>query len=99
MKFLSQIPGNGFKGIFGKLVIVLEISTVTVTEISVGQILGFHLFPKNIVRRFLSVTSLMIFSLGTKLTFTGNTRIFFLQSRAPRKFILKIFTEYFSREW
>ena len=30
-----------------------------------GQIVGFHRFPKNIEGRFLSVTSLMIFSLGT----------------------------------
>ena len=63
---------------------------------SVGQILGFHRFSKNIVGRFLSLTSLMIFSLGTKLSFIGNTLIFFPQSQAPRKSILKIFTEYFS---
>ena len=63
------------------------------------QILRFHRFRKNIVGRFLSVTSLMIFSLGTKLTFIGNTQIFFPQSQTTRKFILKIFTEYFSNEW
>ena len=62
---------------------------------SAGQILGFHRSPKNIVGRFLSVTSLMIVSLSTKLTFIQNTRILFPQSRAPKKFILKIFTEYF----
>ena len=60
-----------------------------------GQILGFHRFPKNIVGRFLSVTSLMIFTLSTKLTFIWNTRILLSQSRAPRTVILKIFTEYF----
>ena len=62
-----------------------------------GQILGFYRFRKNIVGRFLSVMSLMIFSLSgklTKLTFIWNTRILFPQSRAPRKLILKIFTEY-----
>ena len=62
---------------------------------SAGQILGFDGFPKDTVRRFLSVTSLIIFTLGTKLTFIGNTLIFFPQSQAPRKFILKIFTDYF----
>ena len=40
---------------------------------SAGQIFGFHRFPKNAVGRFLSVKSLMIFSLGTKLTFIGST--------------------------
>ena len=34
---------------------------------TVGQILGFHRFPKNIVGRFLSVMPLMIFTLGTNL--------------------------------
>ena len=37
----------------------------------------------------------MIFTLGMKLTFIGDTGIFFLQSQALRKFILKIFTEFF----
>ena len=36
----------------------------------------------------------MIFILSTKLTFIRNTRILFPQSRAPRKLILKIYTEY-----
>ena len=36
----------------------------------------------------------MIFTLSTKLTFIQNTMILFPQGRAPRKFILKIFTEY-----
>ena len=62
---------------------------------SVGQIIGFYRFPKNIVGRFLSVTSLMISTLSTKLTFIQNTRILFPQSQASRKFILTIFMEYF----
>ena len=37
----------------------------------------------------------MIFTLSTKLTFIGSTLILFRQSEAPRKFILKIFKEYF----
>ena len=42
------------------------------------------------------MTSLMIFALSTKLTLIQNTcRILFLQGQAPRKFISKIFTEYF----
>ena len=60
-----------------------------------GQILGFHRFPKDIVGQFLSVMSLMIFTLSTNLTFIRNTRILFPQSRAPRKLSLKIFMEYF----
>ena len=60
-----------------------------------GQILGLHCFPKNTVGRFLSVMSLMIFTLSMKLTFIRTTRILFPQSRAPRKFILRIFKEYF----
>ena len=35
----------------------------------------FIVFRKNIVGQFLSVTSLMIFALSTKLTFIWNTRI------------------------
>ena len=33
------------------------------------KFLSFHRFPKNIVGRFLSVTSLMIFSLGHEADF------------------------------
>ena len=55
----------------------------------------FIVFRKNIVGRFLSVTSLIIFTLSTKLIFIGNTSILFLQIWAPKKLILRIFTEYF----
>ena len=50
---------------------------------SVGQILGFHRFPKNIVGRFLSVTSLVIFALSVKLMFIQNQGVCFLGARPP----------------
>ena len=61
---------------------------------SAGQILGFIVFRKNIVGRFLSVTSLMIFALSAKLTFIRNTRIVSSEPGSQRV-ILKIFSEYF----
>ena len=90
-------PGNGFEGIFEKFVFVLEISAVKVEKLCETNSL-LSSFSENIVGRFLFVTLLMIFTLGTKLTFILKTRIFFPQSRVPRTFIWKIFTEYFVSE-
>ena len=61
---------------FEKFVFVLEISAARVEELC-GTNSRFLSFSETIVGRFLSVTSLMTFTLGMKLTFIENTGIFF----------------------
>ena len=71
-------PENGFEGIFEKFVFVLEISAVKVEELC-GTNSRFSSFSeKNIVGRFLSVTSLMISTLSVKLMFIQNQGVCFL---------------------
>ena len=62
---------------------------------SVGQILGFHRFPKKYCWAiFVCDVTDDLFS-QCEADLHTEPRILFPQSRAPRKLILKIFTEYF----
>ena len=83
-----------FEGISEKFVFVLEISAVKVEELW-GTNSRFSSFSEKYCRAiFVCDVTDDLYS-EHEADFIRNTRILFPQKRAPRKFILKIFKEYF----